>query len=649
MPAHLTPQQAIGQNLPSPSECDIVIVILWSRLGTPLTDEARRSDGTAYLSGTEWEFEDAFRVAKVHGKPTILLYRRTEEPLIEARDPEIQDKIEQVKLVDAFFDRFRNKNGALLCSVHEYNSVDDFRELLRQNLEAAVNNILEQEVSADLGVTRAAVESMFSILKEQNVPIEQLESKLKEIARRHIELTNKLSSQSGMDNQPEIARRRSQAAQAIGEGNYDRAAAWLQEAFAIDQEAINEQTKLIRESKIDLDHHRSSAAATLSQKAELERTRLNYIKSADHFAEAAKLVPSEQKKQHLDYLSKQASALQAYGDEFGDNDILKRAIEIYERISSEYYDNSFLFEWSGNQNNLGLALQILGSREGGTDHLEKAVSAFENALNELTRQKNPIEWGCIQSNLGRTLQILGERESGPEKLELAIVAFNNALQELTQQSDPHQWARTQVALGNALQTLGRREEGSVRLEQSVQAYGVALRAWSSEASPLELAMTKERLGTALLNLGRREKETYRLEMAIEAFRDALRERTRERLPLEWARTQNCLGYTLAILGERNADLERLEESIGNCRNALMEQTPERAPIDWAKTQDSLGYALTALADLQNDPIKLQQGMDAYRSAIEVFEEKGAISYLEETSSNLENALTIMRNLYSEQE
>lgn len=32
--ATMTPQEAIAQGLPKPSECDIVIVILWSRLGT---------------------------------------------------------------------------------------------------------------------------------------------------------------------------------------------------------------------------------------------------------------------------------------------------------------------------------------------------------------------------------------------------------------------------------------------------------------------------------------------------------------------------------------------------------------------------------------------------------------------------------------
>ena len=59
MPASLTPQEAVNQGLPKPSECDVVIVILWSRLGTPLPPGIVRPDGSPYLSGTEWEYEDA--------------------------------------------------------------------------------------------------------------------------------------------------------------------------------------------------------------------------------------------------------------------------------------------------------------------------------------------------------------------------------------------------------------------------------------------------------------------------------------------------------------------------------------------------------------------------------------------------------------
>jgi hypothetical protein len=57
--AYLTPQQAIDRRLPMPSECDVVVVILCSRMGTPLAHEGRQ-----YLSGTHYEFDNAVRAEK---------------------------------------------------------------------------------------------------------------------------------------------------------------------------------------------------------------------------------------------------------------------------------------------------------------------------------------------------------------------------------------------------------------------------------------------------------------------------------------------------------------------------------------------------------------------------------------------------------
>ena len=47
MEAGLTPQEAIKRGLPKPSGCDLVIVILWSRMGTPLPTDDTKPDGTA--------------------------------------------------------------------------------------------------------------------------------------------------------------------------------------------------------------------------------------------------------------------------------------------------------------------------------------------------------------------------------------------------------------------------------------------------------------------------------------------------------------------------------------------------------------------------------------------------------------------------
>ena len=63
MLATLTPQEAVDQGLPKPSDCDIVVVIIWSHMGTPLPPEFTKPDGNPYLSGQIWEYEDAFQAA----------------------------------------------------------------------------------------------------------------------------------------------------------------------------------------------------------------------------------------------------------------------------------------------------------------------------------------------------------------------------------------------------------------------------------------------------------------------------------------------------------------------------------------------------------------------------------------------------------
>ena len=50
----LTAARSFQAGLLRPSECEIVLVMLWTRLGTPLAD-----DPYGGMTGTEWEFVDA--------------------------------------------------------------------------------------------------------------------------------------------------------------------------------------------------------------------------------------------------------------------------------------------------------------------------------------------------------------------------------------------------------------------------------------------------------------------------------------------------------------------------------------------------------------------------------------------------------------
>jgi hypothetical protein len=150
MPATLTPQEAVNRGLAKPSACDAVIVILWSRLGTPLPDSYRKADDTPYLSGTEWEYEDALAAKP---QPQILLYRRKTRPdLGDPTEATFDQKVEQFRRVQKFFDGFRNADGSLKGGFAEYETPQEFRDRLRLDLRA----FIERRLAAKSAESRSA-------------------------------------------------------------------------------------------------------------------------------------------------------------------------------------------------------------------------------------------------------------------------------------------------------------------------------------------------------------------------------------------------------------------------------------------------------------------------------------------------------------
>ena len=142
MLATMTPQEAITLQRPKPSECDIVIVIFWSRMGTPLPPEHVKPDGSAYLSGTEWEYLDALQGARQMGRPRVLVYRRTEVPSISLDDPQFQEKQDQWQLVKTFFASFRNPDRSIRGGVNDYDTPDAFEKKLTEHLREIFQALL---------------------------------------------------------------------------------------------------------------------------------------------------------------------------------------------------------------------------------------------------------------------------------------------------------------------------------------------------------------------------------------------------------------------------------------------------------------------------------------------------------------------------
>lgn len=142
MLATLSPQESVNRGLARPSDCEVVVVILWSRMGTPL-ETPLLPDSTQYLSGTEWEYEDACRDAETYGRH-VLVYRCTRELMLSSKDPAFDQKRQQHQLVDTFFTRFEGARGGLVGGYAPYESGAEFKKRLTSDLRELLPSFIVQ-------------------------------------------------------------------------------------------------------------------------------------------------------------------------------------------------------------------------------------------------------------------------------------------------------------------------------------------------------------------------------------------------------------------------------------------------------------------------------------------------------------------------
>ena len=131
------------EELVRPSQCDIVLGLLWHRLGTPLPAQFQKADGARFESGTEWEIVEAFegfekslaQLGPQKAKPDILIYRRL-DPREPHHDPK-QEALaaEQEKKAAQFFNHyFLNPDGTNARSFSPYHQESEFEDNLTAHL-----------------------------------------------------------------------------------------------------------------------------------------------------------------------------------------------------------------------------------------------------------------------------------------------------------------------------------------------------------------------------------------------------------------------------------------------------------------------------------------------------------------------------------
>jgi len=136
-----------------PHDTDIVVVILWSRLGTTLPrDKYTGPLSGGEVSGTEWEFEDALKSYRERDTPEILMYRKTPEPTVSLGDTNAaRERLEQKERVDAFFRKWfaDPDRGNPTAASRAFADATQFAEMLEDHLRSLAARRVDGTPSRD--------------------------------------------------------------------------------------------------------------------------------------------------------------------------------------------------------------------------------------------------------------------------------------------------------------------------------------------------------------------------------------------------------------------------------------------------------------------------------------------------------------------
>ena len=135
--------------IPNTAEFDLVISILWSRLGALLDPTLTMPDGSSPGSGTEYEVAWALDHAnKNRGVPLLHVYRNCSKPTPPLEPKEEREVfIRQWDSLQEFFAHWeKNSEGNFAGTCNNYRDLQEFEELFREHFRDFLAGQVEQEV-----------------------------------------------------------------------------------------------------------------------------------------------------------------------------------------------------------------------------------------------------------------------------------------------------------------------------------------------------------------------------------------------------------------------------------------------------------------------------------------------------------------------
>jgi len=228
-------------------------------------------------------------------------------------------------------------------------------------------------LAGKLAVTEAALASFFKILEEQQVPLHDLDSKLREIAAQHKELLARVGGNQA-------------AKQAIERGDYAKAEELLEDAAC---------------------QHSMAAAETYAELASLQRIQYRHAKAATYWQKAAALLPEDKKEERALYLHNAGydfDCVARYAD----------ALPLYEQSLAIRREIGFKAGEGVTLNNIGQIYAARGDYVAALQYLEQSLS--------ISREVGDKEMeGATLDNIGQSYHDRGDYDKALLLYEQSLV------------------------------------------------------------------------------------------------------------------------------------------------------------------------------------------------------------------------------------
>ena len=133
------------EQIPRPSQCDLVVSILWSRLGARLPADFAPEPGQPPPTGTEFEVRDALSAYEKSGRPSVLIYLKRAPPHVDMASAEADELFRQYKLLTEFCrTAFYDAQGAAIVAHHGFADGADFERQLTEHTRKWILRELEK-------------------------------------------------------------------------------------------------------------------------------------------------------------------------------------------------------------------------------------------------------------------------------------------------------------------------------------------------------------------------------------------------------------------------------------------------------------------------------------------------------------------------